>query len=108
MAGIDLGIVNFLAGSSGESVPNPRHGLRADERIEAAQQALSRFPRRKAKDRTANHRQAVLEKVAELRVPHTTGLRITSPRQHSEEIRNCLTPPVGMPPDDPPSLDQIN
>jgi putative transposase len=31
----------------------------------AAQQALSRFPRRKAKDRTANHRRAV-EKVAQL------------------------------------------
>jgi putative transposase len=37
----------------------------AAEKLQAAQQALSRFPRRKAEDRTANHRRAV-EKVAQL------------------------------------------
>jgi putative transposase len=65
VVGIDLGIANYLADSGGSFVPNPRHGRRAAERLEAAQQALSRFPRRKAKDRTANHHRAV-EKVAEL------------------------------------------
>ncbi|MFJ9712014.1 RNA-guided endonuclease InsQ/TnpB family protein, partial [Streptomyces sp. NPDC101234] len=46
-------------------VPNPRHGRRTAAKLQAAQQALSRFPRRKAKDRTAGHRRAV-EKVAQL------------------------------------------
>ncbi|MFF7601373.1 RNA-guided endonuclease InsQ/TnpB family protein [Streptomyces mirabilis] len=65
VVGIDLGIANFLADSNGGFVPNPRHGRQAAGKLQAAQQALSRFPRRKAKDRTANHRRAV-EKVARL------------------------------------------
>ncbi|WP_329582292.1 RNA-guided endonuclease InsQ/TnpB family protein [Streptomyces sp. NBC_01361] len=65
VVGIDLGIANFLAYSNGEFVPNPRHGRRAAEKLEVAQQALSRFPRRKAKDRTANHQRAV-DTVAQL------------------------------------------
>ncbi|WP_318212534.1 MULTISPECIES: transposase [unclassified Streptomyces] len=65
VAGIDLGIANFLADSGGGFVPNPRHGRRAAAKLEAAQQELSRFPRRKAKDRTRNHQRAV-EKVANL------------------------------------------
>ncbi len=65
VAGIDLGIANFLADSNGEFVPSPRHGRMAAAKLEAAQQALSRFPRRRAKDRTANHQRAV-EKVAQL------------------------------------------
>jgi len=58
-------IANFLADSGGGFVPNPRHGRKAAAKLEAAQQALSRFPRRKAKDRTANHQRAV-NKVAGL------------------------------------------
>ncbi|WP_405684194.1 RNA-guided endonuclease InsQ/TnpB family protein [Streptomyces sp. NBC_00057] len=65
VAGIDLGIANFLADSNGGFVENPRHGRRAAARLEAAQQALSRFPRCRAKDRAANHRRAV-EQVAKL------------------------------------------
>jgi putative transposase len=65
VVGIDLGIANFLADSNGEFVPNPRHGRRAAAKLEAAQQALSRFPPRKAKNRTANHQRAV-DKVAAL------------------------------------------
>ncbi|WP_406359103.1 RNA-guided endonuclease InsQ/TnpB family protein [Streptomyces sp. NBC_00658] len=65
MIGIDLGIANFLADSNGGFVPNPRHGRRAAVKLGAAQQDLSRFPRRKARDRTANHQRAV-EKVAAL------------------------------------------
>ena len=63
--GINLGIANFLADSNGEFVPNPRHGRQAAAKLAVAQQALSRFPRRKAKDRTTNHQRAV-EKVAQL------------------------------------------
>ncbi|WP_405477251.1 RNA-guided endonuclease InsQ/TnpB family protein [Streptomyces canus] len=65
VAGIDLGIANFLADSNGGFVPTPRYGRCASERLQAAQQALSRFPRCKAKDRTANHQRAV-DKVAQL------------------------------------------
>jgi putative transposase len=65
VVGIDLGIANFLADSNGGFVPNPRHGRRGAQKLAAAQQALSRFPRRKAKDRTGNHQRAV-EKVARL------------------------------------------
>ncbi|MET9896310.1 transposase, partial [Streptomyces sp. NPDC006465] len=63
VVGIDLGIANFLADSGGAFVPSPRHGRRAAGKLQVAQQALSRFPRCKAKDRTANHQRAV-EKVA--------------------------------------------
>jgi len=63
--GIDMGIAHFLADSSGEFVPNPRHGRRAAAKLEAAQQALARFPRVRRDKRTANHRRAV-DKVAAL------------------------------------------
>jgi putative transposase len=63
--GIDLGIANFLADSGGGFVPNPRHGRTAAAKLEAAQQALSRFPCRKAKDRSRNHQRAA-ENVAKL------------------------------------------
>ncbi|WP_254650586.1 transposase [Streptomyces sp. GbtcB7] len=64
VVGIDLGIANFLADSNGGFVSNPRHGRRAAQKLQAAQRALSRFPRRKAKGRTASHQRAV-EKVAQ-------------------------------------------
>ena len=65
VVGIDLGVANFLADSNGDFVSSPRHGRRAAAKLQAAQQALSRFPRCKAKARTANHQRAV-EKVAQL------------------------------------------
>lgn len=65
VVGIDLGLASFLTTSSGEHVPNPRHGRRAAAKLKAAQQALSRYPRRRAKDRTAGHQRAV-ENVARL------------------------------------------
>ncbi|WP_330291247.1 RNA-guided endonuclease InsQ/TnpB family protein [Streptomyces sp. NBC_00576] len=65
VAGIDLGIANFLADSNGEFVPNPRCGRQAAAKLQAAQQALSRFPRVRRDKRTANHRRAV-GKVAQL------------------------------------------
>ncbi|WP_326672428.1 transposase [Streptomyces canus] len=60
-----MGIAYFLADSNGDFVPSPRHGRRAAEKLRAAQQALPRFPRCKAKDRSANHQRAV-DKVAQL------------------------------------------
>ncbi|MFE2431274.1 RNA-guided endonuclease InsQ/TnpB family protein [Streptomyces sp. NPDC059373] len=65
VVGIDLGIANFLADSDGGFVPNPRHGRQAAAKLEAAQQALSRFPRVRRDKRTRNHQRAV-DKVAEL------------------------------------------
>jgi putative transposase len=63
--GIDLGVANFLADSNGAFIPNPRHGRTAAAKLQAAQQALSRFPRVRRDKRTGNHRRAV-EKVAAL------------------------------------------
>ncbi|MER7201195.1 transposase [Streptomyces sp. CB01635] len=65
VVGIDLGIASFLADSSGGFVPNPRHGAKSAAKLEAAQQALCKFPRVRRDKRTANHRRAV-EKVAKL------------------------------------------
>jgi len=59
--GIGPGGADFLADSSGGLVPAPRHGRRAAAKLQAARQALSRFPRRRAKDRTAGHRRAAAE-----------------------------------------------
>lgn len=65
VVGIDLGIANFLADSNGSFVPNPRHGRAGHAKLKAAQQALSKFPHRKAENRSRNHQHAV-EKVAGL------------------------------------------
>ncbi|TQJ37169.1 RNA-guided endonuclease InsQ/TnpB family protein [Streptomyces sp. SLBN-115] len=65
VVGIDLGIASFLADSDGTFVPDPRHDRKAAARLKAAQQGLARFPRRRARDRTANHQRAV-DKVARL------------------------------------------
>jgi putative transposase len=109
MVGIDLGISNFLADSNGEFVPNPRHGRRVAEKLQAAQQALSRFPRRKAKDRTAGHQRAV-EKVAQLhgkvrrqRLDHAHKTALTLVRAHDFiahedlKIRNMSKAPAPKP-----------
>jgi putative transposase len=115
--GIDLGIANFLADSDGEFVPNPRHGRRAAAKLEAAQQALSRFPRRKAKNRTANHQRAV-DKVAALhgkvrrqRLDHAHKTALGLVRVHDFiahedlKIRNMVKAPAPKPdPDQPGSF----
>ncbi|MGW7259153.1 RNA-guided endonuclease InsQ/TnpB family protein [Streptomyces sp. NPDC054834] len=114
VVGIDLGIANFLADSNGDFVPNPRHGRKAAAKLEAAQQALSRFPRRKAKDRTANHQRAV-EKVAELygkvrrqRLDHAHKTALGLVRAHDFiahedlKIRNMSKAPAPKPDPDQP------
>lgn len=88
VVGIDLGIANFLADSGGGFVPNPRHGRAGAAKLEAAQQALSKFPRVRRDNRTANHRRAV-EKVAKLhgrvrrqRLDHAHKTALTLVREH--------------------------
>ncbi|MFI6401660.1 RNA-guided endonuclease InsQ/TnpB family protein [Streptomyces sp. NPDC050548] len=114
VVGIDLGIANFLADSNGEFVPNPRHGRRAAAKLEAAQQALSRFPRRTAKDRTANHQRAV-DKVTQLhgkvrrqRLDHAHKTALGLVRAHDViahedlKIRNMIKAPAPKPDPDRP------
>ncbi|MCX4741382.1 RNA-guided endonuclease InsQ/TnpB family protein [Streptomyces antibioticus] len=114
VVGIDMGIANFLADSNGDFVPNPRHGRKSSAKLQAAQQALSRFPRCKAKDRTANHRRAV-EKVAELhgkvrrqRLDHAHKTALTLVREHGViahedlKIHNMGKAPAPRPDPDKP------
>ena len=109
VVGIDLGIASFLTDSNGVHVDNPRHGRRAAAKLEAAQQALSRFPRRKAKDRTGNHQRAV-EKVAALhgkvrrqRLDHAHKTALELVREHDFiahedlRIRNMSKAPAPKP-----------
>ncbi|MET9358893.1 transposase [Streptomyces sp. NPDC006617] len=117
VAGIDLGVANFLADSNGVFVPNPRHGRKAAAKLEAAQQALSRFPRCKAKDRTAGHQRAV-EKVADLhgkvrrqRLDHAHKTALGLVREHDFiahedlKIRNMSMAPAPKPdPEQPGSF----
>ncbi|WP_326793691.1 transposase (plasmid) [Streptomyces sp. NBC_00841] len=109
VVGIDLGIANFLADSGGEFVSNPRHGRRAAAKLQAAQQALSRFPRRKAKDRTRNHQRAVDQvarlhgKVRRRRLDHAHKTALDLVRAHDViahedlEIRNMSRAPAPKP-----------
>jgi putative transposase len=81
VVGVDMGIANFLADSDGGFVSNPRHGRKAAAKLEAAQQALTRFPRGRRDKRTANHQRAV-QKVADL---------------HRKVRRNAWTTPTRPP-----------
>ncbi|MEV7003210.1 transposase [Streptomyces sp. NPDC093982] len=65
VVGIDMGIASFLTTSNGEHTPNPRHARKAAAKLETAQQALAKFPRRRRDQRTANHQRAV-QRVADL------------------------------------------
>jgi putative transposase len=109
VVGIDLGIANFLADSDGRFVPNPRHGRKAAAKLQAAHQTLSRFPRRNAKDRTANHQRAV-DKVAQLhgkvrrqRLDHAHKTALGLVREHDFiahedlKIRNMSKAPAPKP-----------
>ncbi|MET7365093.1 transposase [Streptomyces sp. NPDC005566] len=97
VVGIDLGIANFLAESNGGFVPNPRHGRRNADRLEAAQQALATFGRVRRDKRTANHRRAV-EKVATLhgkvrrqRLDHFHKTALALVREHDLIAHENLT-----------------
>ncbi|MCX5210409.1 transposase [Kitasatospora sp. NBC_00240] len=95
--GIDLGIANFLADSTGGFVPNPRHGRTDAAKLEAAQQALAKFPRVRRDKRTSNHQRAV-EKVARLhgkvrrqRLDHAHKTAVTLVREHDFIAHENLT-----------------
>ncbi|GJF34495.1 hypothetical protein KNE206_71950 [Kitasatospora sp. NE20-6] len=97
VVGIDLGVANYLADSNGGFVANPRHGLRNAARLEAAQQALAKFPRVRRDKRTANHRRAV-EKVAGLhgkvrrqRLDHAHKTALGLVREHDFIAHENLT-----------------
>ncbi|MCX5105406.1 transposase [Streptomyces sp. NBC_00439] len=114
--GVDLGIASFLTDSNGVHIPNPRHARKAAAKLEAAQRALSRFPRCKAKDRTRNHQRAV-EKVAALhgkvrgrRLDHAHKTALTLVREHDFiahedlKIRNMSRAPAPRPDLDTPGV----
>ncbi|MGW7067248.1 RNA-guided endonuclease InsQ/TnpB family protein [Streptomyces sp. NPDC054855] len=102
VVGIDMGITNFLTTSDGEHVPNPRHGQKAAAKLEAAQQALARFPRVRRDKRTANHQRAVQKvgdlhrKVRRQRLDHAHKTALCLVREHDViahedlKIRNML------------------
>ncbi|MET8970045.1 RNA-guided endonuclease InsQ/TnpB family protein [Streptomyces hydrogenans] len=109
MVGIDMGIAHFLADSNGEFVPNPCHGRKAAAKLEAAQQALARFPRVRRDTRTKNHQRAV-QKIADLhrkvrrqRLDHAHKTALDLVRQHDFiahedlKIRNMVKAPDPKP-----------
>ncbi|MFB6781948.1 RNA-guided endonuclease InsQ/TnpB family protein [Streptomyces sp. NPDC056352] len=109
VVGIDLGIANFLAGSNGEFVPNPRHGRKAAAKLEAAQQALSRCKR------GSKRRRKTVEKVATLhrrvrcqRLDHAHKTALGLVREHDLiahedlKIRNMGKAPEPKPDPDQP------
>lgn len=117
VAGIDMGIANFLADSGGGFVENPRHGRKAAARLEAAQRALSRFPRVRRDARTKNHQRAA-EMVADLhrkvrrqRLDHAHKTALDLVRHHDLiahedlNIRNMVKVPTPKPdPEQPGSF----
>ncbi|MGW3950101.1 RNA-guided endonuclease InsQ/TnpB family protein [Streptomyces sp. NPDC004752] len=104
VAGIDMGIANFLADSNGEFVPNPRHGGKAAAKIEAAQQALSRCKRGSKRRRKAVETVARLHrKVRRQRLDHAHKTALHLVREHDfiahEDllIRNMSKAPAPKP-----------
>ncbi|MCJ0870692.1 transposase [Streptomyces sp. AP-93] len=109
VVGIDLGIASFLVDSNGAFVSNPRYGRRTAARLQAAQQALSRFPRVRRDKRTANHRRAVEEvatlhrKVRRQRLDHAHKTALGLVRAHDFiahedlKIRNMVKAPAPKP-----------
>jgi putative transposase len=104
VVGIDMGIAHFLADSHGGFVPNPRHARQASGKLAAAQRALARFPRCKARDRTAGHRRAVAKvaalygRVRRRRLDHAHKTALVLIRAHDVishedlKIRNMVRP----------------
>ncbi|WP_432171920.1 RNA-guided endonuclease InsQ/TnpB family protein [Streptomyces sp. 1222.5] len=110
--GVDMGIANFLADSSGGFVPNPRHGAKAAAKLEAAQQALSRCKRGSKRRRRAVETVARLHrKVRRQRLEHAHKTALILVREHDFiahedlKIRNMSKTPVPKPdPEQPGSF----
>lgn len=116
VVGIDMGITSFLTTSNGEHVANPRHGRAAAAKLEAAQRALTRYPRVRRDKRTANHRRAV-ENVAKLhgkvhrqRIDHAHKTALGLVREHDFivhedlKIRNMSKAPAPKPDPEQPGV----
>ncbi|WP_031072878.1 RNA-guided endonuclease InsQ/TnpB family protein [Streptomyces sp. NRRL WC-3742] len=104
VVGIDLGIANFLADSGGGFIPNPRHGHKAAQRLQGAQQALSRCNRRSNRRRKQVQRVAdAHRKVRRQRLDHAHKTAIDLVRRHDIiayedlKIRNMLRTPAPRP-----------
>ncbi|WP_327248753.1 RNA-guided endonuclease InsQ/TnpB family protein [Streptomyces sp. NBC_01320] len=109
VVGIDLGVANFLAGSNGEFVPNPRHGRKAAAKLEAAQQALSRCKRGSKRRRKTVEKVATLHrKVRRQRLDHAHKTALDLVREHDLiahedlKIRNMSKAPEPKPDPDQP------
>ncbi|MGW4508742.1 RNA-guided endonuclease InsQ/TnpB family protein [Streptomyces sp. NPDC004436] len=112
VVGIDMGIANFLADSGGEFVANLRHGEKAAEKLEAAQQALSRCKRGSKRRRKAVETVARLHrKVRRQRLDYAHKTALALVREHDFiahedlKIRNMSKAPAPNPdPDQPGSF----
>ncbi|MGV9248805.1 RNA-guided endonuclease InsQ/TnpB family protein [Streptomyces sp. NPDC003710] len=112
VAGIDMGIANFLADSNGGFVPNPRHGRTGAAKLEAAQQALSRCKRGSKRRHKAVEKAARLHrKVRRQRLDHAHKTALDLVRKHDFiahedlKIRNMSKAPAPKPdPDQPGSF----
>ncbi|MEV7189682.1 transposase [Kitasatospora sp. NPDC093102] len=104
VVGIDMGVANFLADSSGGFVPSPRHGRKAAAKLEAAQQALSRCKRGSKRRRKAVETVARLHrKVRRQRLDHAHKTALGLVRAHDLiahedlRIRNMVKAPAPRP-----------
>jgi putative transposase len=104
VAGIDLGIANFLADSHGTFVPNPRHARKAAARLQAAQQALSRCKRGSGRRKKAAAKVANLHRtVRRQRLDHAHKTALALVRAHDViahedlRIRNMSKAPAPRP-----------
>ena len=109
VAGIDMGIANFLADSNGGFVENPRHGWKSAQKLESAQQALSRCKRGSNRRRKAVETVARLHrKVRRQRLDHAHKTALDLVRQHDFiaheglKIRNMSRAPAPKPDPDKP------
>ncbi|WP_455354394.1 RNA-guided endonuclease InsQ/TnpB family protein [Streptomyces sp. SYSU K217416] len=106
VAGIDMGIANFLADSNGGFVPNPRHGRKAAAKLETAQQALSRCKRRSGRRKKAVQKVADLHrKVRRQRLDHAHKTALALVREHDfiahEDLKICNMGKAPAPQPDP-------
>ncbi|MGW3026197.1 RNA-guided endonuclease InsQ/TnpB family protein, partial [Streptomyces sp. NPDC001221] len=104
VVGIDMGVANFLADSSGGFVENPRHGAKSATKLQAAQQALSRCRRGSERRRKAVQTVARLHrKVRRQRLDHAHKTALDLVREHdfiaheNLKIRNMSKTPAPKP-----------
>ncbi|MGW5480890.1 RNA-guided endonuclease InsQ/TnpB family protein [Streptomyces sp. NPDC004008] len=111
VVGIDMGVANFLADSSGGFVENPRHGAKSATKLQAAQQALSRCRRGSERRRKAVQTVARLHrKVRRQRLDHAHKTALDLVREHdfiaheNLKIRNMSKTPAPKPDPEQPGV----